>query len=238
MLHWKTSTTFQGSWVGPCLIYRGWDSLDAGCDSWFRTFHLHVTLRCSAVTSSCVCFSQHVTFNMHEPATAGASKAPIISIVGVRTRRLNLVFIYSSTAIACLTPKPCWWRQTCKHLLLSFIYHNSLKPNDKKKQRIPIIEKPEPWIVWFLLDKLLKLIIKSHDLTWVWLAWLTHETDYSKELDFFNINISIFLGGYWGRNGWFLEQCAQTWQPTGTQQINRGQFTRQLSWRGQKDNKI
>lgn len=61
-------TTLQESWVRPCLIYWSWDFGEARCCSWFRAFHLHLTLQCGAVTSSAyvfhsmshsTCISQH-----------------------------------------------------------------------------------------------------------------------------------------------------------------------------------
>lgn len=68
------STTLQGSRVGPCLIYR---TLRRRSRMLFMIQSLSFTLNAAVLRCDiiCVCFSQHVTFNMHESATAGGLKS-------------------------------------------------------------------------------------------------------------------------------------------------------------------
>lgn len=79
---------------GLCLIYRRWDSGEAGCYSWFRAFHLHLTLRCCTVTSSAYVFHSMSHSTCMSPRLLGASKAPNISSTGSNVGRLDLSLLF------------------------------------------------------------------------------------------------------------------------------------------------
>lgn len=74
---------------------------EAGCYSWFRAFHLHLTLWCCAVTSSAYVFHSVSHSTCMSLRMLKASKAPIISSVGwdSQIRFSYLFFFFVSTTI-------------------------------------------------------------------------------------------------------------------------------------------